>query len=142
MARFEDLAPATLPRFVDGEGKNALAHEPLRILAIRHEPAARFGPRYVVEAAIISTGEMVSIGLADNSGRQAIFAKIDAHLIAGGEIDPVVLDWITPAEGKGNPFRAFRSATDEELAAAMLSELGRADQPEPEPDPKLRKAKG
>ena len=114
MARIEDHAPSG-GRYVDGEERHGYMGRAARITDVVHEPNARFGPRWVVTLAMLDDAEEIALGLADNGYRTRQLGGVMAGLHAGQDFDPVVLYIDEAIEGK--PW-AFRSATDEEIAAA------------------------
>ena len=128
MARsIESAQPSLGSHFLDGDEREPYIDRPLRLVGVRHEPRARFGPRWVVDAVVLDTGELVSIALADNATRTTMFGTIRDDLSADGAdaYAPVVL-YRASREG-GNSFWTFRSATDADYA--------RFAEPEPTVEP-------
>lgn len=120
MGKIEDLTrnpAADAGRFVDAEERDALAGIPLRIVGMTHDSRNRFGPRWLVSCVVLTNGEKIAIGLADNDARNAMYPAIEATLADDGAeaIEPVVLYRRKPEKG-GNAFWDFRTATDDELA--------------------------
>jgi hypothetical protein len=118
MPRWEDTVPTGLGdigRFVDGDERRELAGEPLRLVEVTHDPFGKFGPRWIVSAVVMGTGEKIAIGLAANPNRDRQLTAARDALAAGTDVDPVVLETRKPVAG-GNAFWTFRSATDDELA--------------------------
>src|ERR1035437_9848944 len=70
MARVEDIAPKRAGRFLDAEDRAALSGVPLQLTTIDYEPGAMFGPRWLIGAAVLATGEEVLIGLGALTGPQ------------------------------------------------------------------------
>ena len=121
MAKVEDIAPKRAGRYLDAEDRAALAGVPLKLYTIDYEPKAMFGPRWLIGAAVVATGEGVLIGLGaetgpegakvENAGRAAVLTKIASAIEAETDIDPVILFH----EAKhGSPW-LLRSATEAEL---------------------------
>ena len=128
MARVEDIAPKRAGRFLDAEDRAALSGVPLQLVTVDYEPNAMFGPRWLLGAAVVATGEEVLIGLGaetgpegakvENVGRAAVLTKIAAAIEAGTDIDPVILFH----EAKhGSPW-LLRSATEDELDDPLAPE--------------------
>lgn len=128
MSRIEDLAPS-MGRFMDAEGKAELEGQALRIADVRVDNANKYGPRWLVVAGVMSTGELITIGLAKNGGRDALFGKIAGLLAQGETVDPVCLYQHQPE--KGHPFWTFRSASADELHAAEAAEAAASGDPAP-----------
>src|ERR1035437_4343125 len=128
MARVEDIAPKRAGRFLDAEDRAALSGVPLQLTTIDYEPGAMFGPRWLIGAAVLATGEEVLIGLGaltgpqgakvENVGRAAVLTKIKAAMEAGTDVDPVIL-YREPKYG--SPW-LLRSATDDELEDPLAPE--------------------
>lgn len=120
--RIEDLTAnpaADAGRFVDAEEKDQLAGRALRLVGMTHDVRNRYGPRWLVSVVDLGTGEKLAVGLADNDARNAAYPGIAETLADDGAeaIEPVALYRQTPAKG-GNAFWTFRTATDDEIAAA------------------------
>lgn len=130
MARIEDLAP-TFGRFVDAEGRRALEGRPLDVQDVREDNANTYGPRWLVVVADLGTGELITIGMAKNAGRDALYPRLIAMLAEGHTVDPLCLYQFKPE--KGNAFWTFRSATDAELAAARAEREAGDTAPADEP---------
>jgi hypothetical protein len=132
MARLEDMAPSGA-RYVDGDEREPYMGRAMIMHRVINEPNARYGPRWVVEAALLDSGEIIALGLAANPYRDAQLGAARAALIAGDEIDPVVLYRDTDHPGKNGTLPwAFRSATDAEIEAAGVLAAGEDDNaPEP-----------
>ena len=121
MARVEDIAPKRAGRFLDAEDRAALSGVPLQLTTIDYEPGAMFGPRWLIGAAVVATGEEVLIGLGaqtgpegakvENVGRAFVLGKIAAAMDEGTDVDPVIL-YHEPKYG--SPW-LLRSATEDEL---------------------------
>ena len=126
--RFEDNAPAA-GRFVDGDERDDYTDRPMKLQTARFEPKATYGPRWVITAAMLDTGELVAIALADNATRTQRFSEVQADLAADGAdaYEPVCLFRQGRVDG-GNPFWTFRTATADEIAeAAETLAAGPAD---------------
>lgn len=120
MGKWSEAVPAPtsdLGRFVDAEDKDALEGEPLRLERITFDSRNQYGPRWIVSAYVLTTGEKVAIGLASNPNRDAIMDAGQAALARDEALDPVMLYQQAPTGG-GNPFWAIRDATDAELSDA------------------------
>lgn len=117
MPRIEDHAP-TGARYVDGEERHGYIDRPMRLVAVTHEPNAKFGPRWVVTAAMLDTGEEIAIGLAANGYRDRQLGGVQRVLQDGEGFDPVCL-FIDP-NVDGHPW-AFRTAEADEIAAATTA---------------------
>lgn len=147
--KFEAVLP-TGARYVDGDDRAELADRPLKLQRARFEPKARYGPRWVIEALLLDSGEIIALGFADNPTRQGMFGQVAADLDADGAdaYEPVVL---YQSQTGQNPFWTFRSATDAEVAEAEAGQTGSDDEipagpPEPldgeiEPEPPKGKGK-
>lgn len=151
MGKFGALVP-TNGRYVNAADKAALAENAvaLQIVAASHEPRATFGPRWLIDAAILATGETVAIDFASANAagepivsRMLMFGELAARLAEGERFDPVILVRVSPVGG-GNSYWTFRDATDAEIANSrdqhsgfVLDDDGPA---EPVAKPKLRKA--
>ena len=128
MARVEDIAPKRAGRFLDAGDRAALSGVPLQLTTIDYEPGAMFGPRWLIGAAVVATGEEVLIGLGaqtgeegakvENVGRAAVLGKIKAAIEDGTEVDPVIL-YHEPKHG--SPW-LLRSATEDELDDPLAPE--------------------
>lgn len=117
----ETVLPDSEGRYLNAEGMREVSGRALIILGARHEPAAKYGPRWVIKAALMDSGEVVLIPFAENQTRTNMFSALREGLDESGAdaFDPVVL---YQAEGKVNDFWTLRSATPEELAEAATAE--------------------
>lgn len=142
MARSIESIQPTGARYVDGDERAEYVNRPLIIQAVHPEPKAKYGPRHVIDAAVIDTGEIIGLAFGDNPTRVTMWATLIEGLAAEGTdaFAPVCLYLSDPAAEGGNNFWAFRSATDEEIAEARES-VKAADEIEPESDPKAKPAK-
>jgi hypothetical protein len=124
MAKIEDIAPRRAGRWLDADDRALVIGCPMNITSIGEEKHAAFGPRWVVEGALLATGETVLIGLGamtkakdgtevDNAGRRHVLEAVAATLLAGDAVDPVVL--FRDGSGPAAPW-VFRSATEDEIA--------------------------
>lgn len=140
MARLEDMAPSGA-RYVDGDERDPYMGRAMVLHRVINEPNARYGPRWVCEAAMLDSGEIIALGLAANPYRDAQLGAARAALIAGDDIDPVVLyrDAAHPGKNGTLPW-AFRSATDAEIEAAGVLAAAE-DDPEPVQPTKAGKGK-
>ena len=114
----ESLAPSGAA-FVDGSDRDPYIGRPCIIKGVQDDPKARYGPRWVVEVAMLDSGEVIALGLAKNAWRDRVMGGIAAALDDGEDIDPVVLfrDDAHPGKNGQLPW-SFRSATDAEIEAA------------------------
>ena len=128
MAKIESMAPSGAP-YVDGDEREGYMGRAMLITHVTHEPNARFGPRWVVEVAMLDSGEAIALGLASNAYRDRQLGAVASLLADGGDVDPVVL---YRDEAHNNSW-AFRSAEDAEIEAA--GKLAGEDDAEPEPAP-------
>jgi hypothetical protein len=119
--KFESVTPENQGTYIDGADREAYTERPMKLVGIRYEPTARFGPRHVITAAMLDSGELVAIALAANPTRLAMFARVQSDLDADGAeaYEPVCL--IHASRSGGNAFWTFRTATDDELAAALAT---------------------
>ncbi len=127
MATIEGLAPSGAP-FVDGPDREPYMNRAMLIHGVTHEPNARFGPRWVVEVALLDSGEAIALGLASNAFRDRLLGSVREAVSDGESIDPVILF----RDEAHNGSWSFRSATDAEVEAAGQAAAG---EPEPEPEP-------
>jgi hypothetical protein len=142
MTKIEDIAPRRSGKYVDAEERALLIGCPLNLVAVDEEPNAQYGPRWLIEAAVVATGEIVLIPLGattkaivdgksqevDNAGRRAVLSKVAAALAAGDGVDPVIL--FRDGTGPSAPW-VFRSATDDEIAEPAAPDFPvEADAPE------------
>ena len=124
MARsIESVKPVTEGTYIDGADREGYIDRPMKLIGVQHEKAARYGPRWVVNAAMLDSGEKVLIALAGNPTRDTMFAQVRDDLDADGAdaYDPVCL--YRQDRPGGNPFWTLRSATDEEIAQAEAGVL-------------------
>lgn len=144
MATLASVVPSPADRgtYVDGEERTRLAGVPLILRRIDYEPAARFGPRWVVSVAIVETGEIVAIGLKANPTRDTIMAAIKAHLLddTAEPIGPVVLEKVPTAGGESEVW-TFRDATADDVTPAPSFAKGDDEAPAPEAGPRLAKGR-
>ncbi len=150
MPKFSQLAPGA-GRYVNAADKAMLAElaVPLLLRGVVFQKRATFGPRWLVDAAAIATGELIAVDFADNPTRAAMFDTLASALDGGETFDPVVLVRVTP-DGGGNPFWTFEDATDEQLAANAAPEWADDEVADATPAPtpvavgreRLAKAKG
>lgn len=142
----ESIQP-TGARYVDGDERAEYVDRPLVILAVHPEAKAKFGPRHVIDAAVIDTGEIIGLAFTDNPTRVTMWTTLIEGLAAEGKdaFAPVCLYLSDPASEGGNKFWAFRSATEAEIAEAgeeaKASDDGAGDEPEPKPEAKGKAAK-
>ncbi len=142
MARtFETAVPqlvglADLGTFVNEAGKDELVNKaaPLALRRVASDDLNRYGPRWIVSAVRLDTGELVAIGMPKNPTRDAQFAYLRDALAdpEGDEFAPVVLIRVGRKDAM-----TFRTATSAELAAALPPA---GPEPAPEATPKLAKA--
>jgi hypothetical protein len=118
----ESVRPDNSGRYIDGDERDGYADRAMKLLSVNHERQARYGPRWVVQAVMIDSGEKVAISLADNATRSTMFGQVREDLEADGSdaYEPVCL-YRQSREG-GNAFWTFRSATPDEIATAETSE--------------------
>lgn len=130
----ESVRPENVGRYIDGDERDQYVDRPLKLIGVQHEPSARFGPRYLISAAVIDSGEKVAISLAENPTRRSMFDQVRADLEADGAdaYEPVCLYRQSPDKG-GNAFWTFRSATPDEIAKA-LEDAENVDTSDPEQD--------
>ena len=136
MGRIENYEPTSAP-YVDGADREPYIGRACVIRGVQDDPKARYGPRWVVEVAMLDSGEAVAFGLAKNAWRDRVMGAIMSALDDGEDIDPVVLfrDSAHPGKNGQMPW-SFRSATDAEVEAAGVLAAGDDDNaPEPEPAP-------
>lgn len=121
MAKFESVLP-TGARYVDGDERDEYVDRAAKITAVHHEPKAKFGPRWVIDAAMLDSGEIVAFTFAANPTRDTMFSNLAAGLDADGADawEPVCL-YMAEREG-GHPYWTFRSATADEIAEAEAAE--------------------
>jgi hypothetical protein len=119
----ESVKPVQGGTYIDGADREGYVDRPMKLIGVQREGAARYGPRWVIEAAMLDSGEKVLIALAANQTRDTMFGQVRDDLAADGAdaYEPVCL-YRQSREG-GNPFWTLRSATDEEIEAAALSDL-------------------
>ena len=130
----ESVKPVTEGTYIDGADREGYIDRPMKLLGVQHERQARYGPRWVINAAMIDSGEVVLIALADNPTRTAMFAQVRDDIAADGAdaYDPVCL--IRQSREGGNAFWTLRSATDEEIAQAEAGVLADDEDTEAEDD--------
>lgn len=142
MARISDIAP-TAGRYVNAADKALLAESgaALRIVDARYQARAMFGPRWLIDCAVLATGETVAIDFAaaDKAGapieaRMTMFGAMRDALRDGDTFDPVVLVRIEPAKG-GNPFWTFEDASIDAVANPVDPELPNRDDADVDPAP-------
>ena len=136
MATIEALAPSGAP-FVDGADRDEYMGRPMLIHGVTHEPNARFGPRWVVEVALLDSGEAIALGLTSNPHRDRLMGTVRAALDEGTDIDPVILFRDEAHRGSWS----FRSATYAEIEALGRLAAGEDDNAE-EPATDAPKGKG
>jgi len=136
MATIEALAPSGAP-FVDGAERDDYMGRAMLIHGVTHEPNARFGPRWVVEVALLDSGEAIALGLTSNPHRDRLMGTVRAALDEGTDIDPVILFRDEAHRGSWS----FRSATDAEIEAAGKVAAGEDEEPATEPEPAKGKGK-
>jgi hypothetical protein len=127
----ESVKPVQGGTYIDGADREGYVDRPMKLIGVQRESAARFGPRWVIEAAMLDSGEKVLIALAANATRDTMFTQVRDDLAADGAdaYDPVCL-YRQDREG-GNAFWTLRSATDDEIEAAALSDLESPEDDEP-----------
>lgn len=123
MARIEDIAPRRTGRWLDKDGRAAIDGCPIQLVDVSEEVNGTYGPRWVIEAAVLATGEVVLIGLGgttkrgkeevDNAGRRHVLSAIATALEDHETVDPVVM--FRDGDGPDAPW-VFRSAEADELA--------------------------
>lgn len=120
----ESQRPDISGRYIDGDERDAYVDRPMKLTGVNFEPRGKFGPRWIVGAAMLDSGELVAISLADNPTRQTWFSAVREDLQNDGAdaYDPIVLFRQAPAGG-GNSFWTFRTATTEEVETAEASEV-------------------
>jgi hypothetical protein len=140
MARIESYEPSGAP-FIDGPDREPYIGRACVIQRVIDDPKARYGPRWVVEAAFLDSGEVVALGMGKNPWRDQVMGGLALVLSDGESIDPVVLFRDTDHMGanKQAPW-SFRSATDAEIEAAGQLAAVEDDPTEAEPTPKRGKA--
>ena len=118
MAKIEESAPSGA-RFLTASERHGYAGRPAIIQTVKFDPANKFGARWLIELTYLDSGEIVQTGMGDNPYRSRMFGNIAALIEQGTAIDPVVLfaDESAASKGHSAPW-AFRSATDDEIAAA------------------------
>lgn len=140
----ESVKPVQGGTYIDGADRDAYVDRPMKLIGVQHERAAKFGPRWVLEAAMLDSGEKVLISLASNVTRDTMFGQVRDDLEADGAdaYEPVCL-YRQSREG-GNPFWTLRSATADEIAAADEAEPIGADEPigSDEPSEPVKAGKG
>lgn len=116
--KVESYQPSGAP-YVDGSDRDPYIGRPMVIQRVIDDPEARFGPRWVVEVALLDSGEIIALGLSKNPWRNRLMAALALAISDGEDIDPVVLFKDTEHMGanKQAPW-SFRSATDDEIEAA------------------------
>ena len=134
MAKLEDMAPSGA-RYVDGDEREPYMGRAMVIHRVISEPNARYGARWVVEAAMLDSGEIIALGLAANAYRDAQLGAARSAILAGEAIDPVILYRDADHPGKNGTLPwAFRSAEDSEIeAAGLLAATDDDNAPEPTP---------
>ena len=124
MSRWEDTVPTgfAVGRFVSGPEKEWLEGHPLQLQSSVRDTGNTYqgkpSPRWLLNVALIETGELLCIGLAENGARNQIMAAGAKALDAGDTLDPICLELVQPGDGKAE-YRTIRSATEEELDAAL-----------------------
>jgi hypothetical protein len=128
----ESVKPVQGGTYIDGADREGYVDRPMRLLGVQHEAQARFGPRWVVEAAMLDSGEKVLIALAGNQTRDTMFGQVREALDADGAdaFEPMCL-YLQDRPG-GNAFWSLRSATDDEVEAAALADLDGDEGDEPD----------
>lgn len=126
--KFESTQPSA-GRFVDGDERAEYTGRAMKLLDVQHQPSAKFGPRWVITAVMLDTGELIALAIADNATRTAMFGQVRAAIDADGAdaYDPVCLLLQDRVDG-GHPYWTFVSATDEQIAeAAEIAETDAGD---------------
>lgn len=123
----EAVQPVQGGTYIDGDERDAYVDRPMKLLGVQREGSARYGPRWVVEAVMLDSGEKVLIALAANATRDTMFGQVRDDLAADGAdaYAPVCL-YRKSREG-GNAFWTFRTATSNELEAAAEAEAIEAE---------------
>lgn len=136
----ESTAP-TGARYVDGAERGEYVGRAARIVAVHADPSHTFkgkaNPRWVIDLAMLDSGELIAIALGQNAYRDTMFRQV-AEMIDGDPeaVDPVVLFKDESVEtSTGTPPWAFRSATDEEIAGAS-DDVDEAPDDKPAPEGK------
>ena len=136
--KVESYQPTSAP-YVDGPDREPYIGRPCIIKGVQDDPKARYGPRWVVEVAMLDSGEVIALGLAKNAWRDRVMGGIAAALDDGEDIDPVVLFRDADHPGKNGQLPwSFRSATDAEIEAAGI-DAAEGDDTAPEPTGKKGK---
>lgn len=156
MAKVSSIVlPSTLGRFVDGEERHRLAEDrvPLRITGVRDDDGHRYrgkpAPRWLFDLVDMTSGELLTLGLAKNTGRDMLAESARRLFEDGQEIDPVCLAW-GESQNSENGYWTFADASDEEIAAAATAleaaesapdDAEGEDTPPPAETPTLRKSR-
>lgn len=120
----EIAAPEDYGRFIDAEERDALiaAKTALRIVGVRDDLrnmyAGKPAPRYLFDLLIVDSGERVTLGLGQNSGRDQMVEALREALVDG--IEPVRL--VGRESRDGNRYVTFTDA-DAVNAATPPDEL-------------------
>jgi hypothetical protein len=123
-ARWEDETPSGLAvgRYLSGPEKEDLEGHALRLVSIFNDPDNLYegkpSPRWLVNATIVESGELICLTFGSNPARNAIFAA-GARALEGGKRFLVAMENVHPP--KGADYRIIRSATDEEVDLALVA---------------------
>lgn len=125
--QIEAVKPVQGGNYIDGADRDGYVDRPMKIIGIQRQTQSKFGPRWVIEAAMLDSGEKVLIALAANATRDTMFGQVRDDLDADGAdaYEPVCL--YRQARESGNPFWSLRTATDAELEAAAEAEAIEAE---------------
>ncbi len=140
---FETAVPqlvglADLGTFLDSDGKDELINGavPLVFRRVVPDQLNRYGPRWIVSATRLDTGEVVAVGMPQNPTRNAQFEALAAALAEDDAepFDPVCLIRV----GKKDAM-TFRTATSAEVDATIAAQATDAHETAAKA-PKLAKA--
>ncbi len=141
----ESVKPVQGGTYIDGPDRDAYVDRPMKLIGVQRQAQTKFGPRWVLEAVMLDSGERVLISLSANATRDTMFAQVRDDLDADGAdaYEPVCI--YRQDRPGGNAFWTLRSATADEIEAAeTASEI--ADEVEPtgsdDPGEQDEKAKG
>ncbi len=131
----ESVKPVQGGTYIDGPDRDAYVDRPMKLIGVQRQAQAKFGPRWLLEAAMLDSGEKVLISLSANATRDTMFAQVRDELDADGAdaYEPVCI--YRQDRPGGNAFWTLRSATADEIEAAENAEPVTDDEPTGSDDP-------